>query len=71
MQQFGFIVRTFAMVSVALTSSFLVGQTTTGQITGTVEDSTGAAISDATIVATNVDTHFARSVQSEATASTL
>jgi hypothetical protein len=64
MRQFGFIVRTFAMVSVALTSSFMVGQTTTGQITGTVEDSTGAAISDATIVATNVDTHFARSVQS-------
>ena len=52
-------------VSTILVSSCQLGaQTTTGQISGTVEDSSGAAIPGATVEVVSVDTHLSRSVQS-------
>src|SRR5260370_38800596 len=53
---------------VALSSTiFSVGrqaQLTTATIVGTITDSTGAVIPGASVTATNVDTHFARTVPS-------
>ncbi len=48
--------------AIALTSNAARAQTTTGQISGTVEDATGAVISGASVQATNVDTHATRTV---------
>jgi Carboxypeptidase regulatory-like domain/TonB dependent receptor len=49
-----------AIFASIISGSTLVAQTTTGQITGTVEDSTGAAIPDAVITAVMTDTHATR-----------
>ena len=45
------------------------GQTTTGQISGTVEDASGAVVVGAAIQAVNIDTHAIRNVVSGATGS--
>jgi len=51
----------FLVVSAASSSA----QLTTATITGTVTDTTGAIIPGATVTATNVDTHFTRSVATD------
>src|SRR6202051_5107710 len=44
----------------------LDAQTTTGEITGTVTDSTGAVVPGATVTVTNLTTNTRRSVQTNA-----
>jgi hypothetical protein len=58
------VISVIAVAIFALSSYQLAAQTTTGQITGTVQDSTGAAVSDANIKAVNTDTQAIRSAQS-------
>lgn len=57
--------RLFALLGVLIIIagfSAIQAQQTTGSILGTVKDQTGAVISTATVVATNADTGFSRSV---------
>ena len=66
MKRFGSMVCA-ALVCAMLSATYqLDAQTTTGQISGTVEDASGAAIPGATVEAVSVDTRLSRSVQSRA-----
>src|SRR5260370_29647276 len=59
--------RRTSMLLALISAIFSVGaqaQLTTATIVGTITDSTGAVIPGASVTATNVDTHFARTVPS-------
>ncbi len=50
------------MIALAFSSQSSTAQTTTGQISGTVEDASGAVVAGASVQATNLDTKAMRSV---------
>ncbi len=58
-----------AMATIALSNRSALAQTTTGQISGTVEDVSGALVAGASVQATNLDTKVTRTVSSGASGS--
>ena len=53
----------FTLIAVLFVSAGLAAQQTTGSIVGTVKDQSGAAVSTASVKATNLATGFSRTVQ--------
>ncbi len=60
-------VRSLGVAILVVCATFATAQTFRGSITGTVTDSTGAAVADATVTATNPAVAFTRTTQTGAT----
>ena len=54
-----------AFVIMAISCSMALAQSITGAISGTISDPAGAVVSNASVKATNTDTHFTRTGASD------